>query len=118
MVSDFKSKSSYFIKITFNLLLRGKLEFRWKNGFKKLVQHTPACKKSYFSIDLLKQITVHCLNFRKLKLKFELNWNFVIFKLNILKWKFFRVTLDISKNQYRSTGGQDNFNFGPSLLKF
>ena len=37
----------------------------------------------------------------------ELKWNFHILKLTILKWKNYPVTLDISKNQWRSTGGLD-----------
>ena len=42
------------------------------------------------------------------KIKLELKWNFHILKLKILKWRNYPVTLDISKKQWRSTGGQDN----------
>ena len=55
--------------------------------------------------DLCKKIVVNCLKFRKLKLKLELKWNFDVLKLNISEWKKNPVTLDILKNQYRSTGG-------------
>ena len=34
-----------------------------------------------------------------------MKWNFPILKLKILKWKNYPVTLDISKKQWRSTGG-------------
>ena len=39
------------------------------------------------------------------KIKLELKWNFHILKLKILKWKIYPVTLDVSKDQWRSTGG-------------
>ena len=39
------------------------------------------------------------------KIKLELKWDFHILKLKILKSKNYPVTLDISKNQWRSTGG-------------
>ena len=38
-------------------------------------------------------------------IKLELKWNFHFLKLKILKWKNYPVTLDISKNQWRSSGG-------------
>ena len=48
----------------------------------------------------------NCLNLRKMKLKFELKWNFDVFKIDISEWKNSQVTLNILKNQFRSTGGK------------
>ena len=62
-------------------------------------------KKSSGKNSFVKKIVVNCLNFRKLKLKLELKWNFEFFKIEISDLKIYSVTLDISKNQNRSTGG-------------
>ena len=67
-----------------------------------LVKDLSSSKDIYFE----KKIVANCLTFQKPKLKLELKWNFDILKLDSSKWKKIPVTLDISKNQYRSTGGQ------------
>ena len=74
----------------------------WKNGSKCFTKDVrQAVRTSYrpkTQVDLLK-IAVLCLKFKKLKLKFEMNSNFEVRKLDISKSKKYRVTLDYSKNQ-------------------
>ena len=83
------------------------MQFSLKNIINNLGKDTPSCEKTFHAknIDLLQKTVVNCPNFRKLKLKCELKWNFDILKLDICNWKKNQVTLDISKNQDKSTGG-------------
>ena len=77
----------------------------WQNGFKYLGKDTSTTFKLRAKF-CFKKTTFVCLNLCKLKLKLELKWNFEFFKIKISDLKIYSVTLDISKNQNRSTGGK------------
>ena len=74
----------------------------WKNGSKCFTKDVrQAVRTSYrpkTQVDLLK-IAVLCLKFKKLKLKFEMNSNFEVRKLDISKSNKYRVGLDYYKNR-------------------
>ena len=76
----------------------------WQNVYKYSSKTTSTTFKLKAKV-CLKKITFDCLNLCKLKLKLELKWNFEFFKIEISDLKIYSVTLNISKNQDRSTGG-------------
>ena len=99
--------SSYFIMIALNLYEKNGFNWLDKNmqslqSLQNLVWKVYEALHSRF----VKKITVHCLNFWKLKLNFEIKLNFLFFKLDISKLKKIRVTLDISQIECKETGGE------------
>ena len=81
--------------------LCGRIDLHIRQGCSKGFENLSSQKHRFIT----EEVVVNCLNFRKLKLKFELKWNFDFFKIEISDLKKNQVALNIPIIQNKSTGG-------------